>query len=103
MEATQSDLWKELRKQHRTALEASVLDALTKNLDTRGALDVLRHGFKFFGKKIDCAYFKPAHGMNPEILSNYAQNRLVVTRQVRFIVESEHSVDLVLFVNGFPW
>jgi type I restriction enzyme R subunit len=102
VESSQPELWKELRKQHQTGLEASVLDALTRNLDTRGALDVLRHGFKFFGKKIDCAYFKPAHGMNPESLSNYAKNRLVVTRQIRVIVESEHSVDLVLFVNGFP-
>ena len=68
----------------------------------RGSLDVLRHGFKFFGKKIECAYFKPAHGMNPDILAKYAKNRLVVTRQVRFIEDGEESVDLALFVNGFP-
>jgi type I restriction enzyme R subunit len=64
--------------------------------------DVLRHGFKFFGKKIDCAYFKPAHGMNPDILAKYAENRLVVTRQVKFIVDYDASVDVVLFVNGLP-
>ncbi len=40
--------------------------------------------------------------MNPEILARYAQNRLVVTRQVRFIDGGDESVDLVLFLNGFP-
>ena len=83
-------------------LETAVLDTLVKALDLRGSLDVLRHGFKFFGKKIECAFFKPAHGMNPDILVKYAKNRLVVTRQVRFIEDGDQSVDLVLFVNGLP-
>ncbi len=102
VQATQPTLWTELRKHHQMGLEAALLDTLTKSLDSRGALDVLRHGFKFFGKKIECAYFKPAHGMNPEILARYADNRLVLTRQVRFVVDGDESVDLVLFVNGFP-
>src|SRR5579859_3137720 len=102
IESTQPELWAELKKHHQSGLEAAVLDTLVKALELRGSLDVMRHGFKFFGKKIECAYFKPAHGMNPDILAKYAKNRLVVTRQVKFIPESEHSVDLVLFVNGFP-
>ena len=99
---TQSELWEELRRHHQTGLEAVVLDALTKAMDSRGSLDVLRHGFKFYGKKLDCAYFKPAHGMNPDIMAKYAKNRLVVTRQVRFAPDEDKSIDLVLFLNGFP-
>lgn len=102
IESTQPELWTDLRKHHQSGLEAAVLDTLVKTLDQRGALDVLRHGLKFFGKKIECAYFKPAHGMNPDILAKYEKNRLVVTRQIKFIQDTEHSVDLVLFVNGFP-
>lgn len=101
VEATQPDTWAELRKHHPSNLEGIVLETLVKALDARGTLDVLRHGFKFFGKKIACAYFKPAHGMNPDILAKYAKNRLVVTRQVRFIEDGDASVDMVLFVNGF--
>jgi type I restriction enzyme, R subunit len=100
-DATQPETWTELRKHHQSNLETAVLDTLVKALDARGTLDVLRHGFKFFGKKIDCAYFKPAHGMNPDILAKYAKNRLVVTRQVRFIEDGDQSVDVALFVNGF--
>jgi type I restriction enzyme, R subunit len=102
VEATQPETWAELRKHHQSNLEASVLETLVKVLDARGTLDVLRHGFKFFGKKIECAYFKPAHGMNPDILAKYEKNRLTVTRQIRFIEDGDQSIDLVLFVNGFP-
>jgi type I restriction enzyme R subunit len=102
IEVTQPETWAELRKHHPSGLEASVLDTLRKALDVRGLLDVLRHGFKFFGKKIECAYFKPAHGMSPDILAKYAMNRLVVTRQLRFIPQHKDSVDLALFVNGLP-
>lgn len=102
VESTQREMWTELRKHHQAGLEGAVLDTLLKALDSRGLLDVIRHGFKFFGKKIDCAYFKPAHGMNPDILAKYGKNRLVATRQVRFIPDGGESVDLVLFVNGFP-
>lgn len=102
VQATQPALWAELSKHHQKGLDAALLDTLVKSLDSRGALDVLRHGFKFFGKKIECATFKPAHGMNPDILARYRDNRLVLIRQVRFVVDGDESVDLVLFVNGFP-
>ena len=106
VEATQADLWAELKKQHGAGLEAAVLEALVKSLDSRGTLDVLRHGFKFYGKRIDCAYFRPAHGLNPEILAQYGQNRLVVTRQVHFAKaedrDEDQSIDLLLSLNGLP-
>ena len=53
VETTQPEMWTELRKHHQAGSEAAVLDTLVKALDSRGTLDVLRHGFKFFGKKID--------------------------------------------------
>ncbi|AKU91179.1 type I restriction endonuclease subunit R [Vulgatibacter incomptus] len=105
-EATQTALWAELRAQHGAGLEAAVLDTLCKALDSRGTLDVLRHGLKFFGKKLDCATFKPAHGLNPDVVATYAENRLAVTRQVRFAPsghkDEDQSIDLMLSLNGLP-
>jgi len=43
---------------------------------------VLRHGFKFYGNTFRLAYFKPAHGLNDEVLAVYARNQLTLTRQV---------------------
>jgi type I restriction enzyme R subunit len=102
IESSQPELWLSLRDQHREGLEQGILDALVKNLETRGTLDVLRKGFKFFGKKIEMAQFKPSSGLNPDILGKYKKNRLSVTRQVKFDPDSEQSIDMVLFLNGLP-
>jgi len=99
---SQPDLWKSLSGQHKGDLEPAILDALTKHLEMKGTLNVLRYGFKFFGKKIEVATFRPAHGLNPDILTRYGMNRLTLTRQVKFAVGEEKSIDMLLSVNGLP-
>ena len=71
-----------MRALHGAGLESMLIGALVKELDLKGTLHVLRHGFKFYGKTFRLAYFKPAHGLNQEVLSLYGKNRLTVTRQV---------------------
>ncbi|MAQ18474.1 MAG: type I restriction endonuclease subunit R [Sandaracinus sp.] len=100
--ATQPELWAQLRKNHPTGLESGLLDALTKKLNDRGTLEVLRHGFKFYGKRIATAFFRPAHGLNPDLETKYAANRLVITRQVKFNPDGEDSVDMMVSLNGLP-
>lgn len=99
---SQPALWAHLCSQHKADLNAGLLDALAKHLEVKGTLDVLRHGFKFYGKKIEVATFRPAHGLNPEILARYALNRLTVTRQVKFAVGEDKSIDMLLSLNGLP-
>jgi hypothetical protein len=53
-----------------------VLESLCKWLDTHGTLATLRHGFKCFGKTLRMAFFRPAHGLNPELEARYQANRL---------------------------
>jgi len=79
-----------------------LLNALVKELDIKGALHVLRHGFKFYGKLFRLAYFKPAHDLSPDVLALYAQNQLTVTRQVPCHPGDHSTVDMVLAVNGLP-
>ncbi|MBK7070909.1 MAG: type I restriction endonuclease subunit R [Myxococcales bacterium] len=104
--ATQQPLWDELRAHHGAGLEVAVLDALVKARHSQGTLDVLRHGFKFLGKKLTLATFAPAHGLNPEVLAAYAANRLAVTRQVHFAApgdkDARDSIDTMLSLNGVP-
>jgi type I restriction enzyme, R subunit len=99
---TQADLWNALSKHHGAALERAVLGALVKHLESHGTLEVLRHGFKFYGKTVRAAFFKPAHSMNPEIQGLYEKNRLIMTRQVSFDPKSENSLDMLLSLNGLP-
>ena len=82
LQATQPKPWAEMQALHGVGLEALLVNALAKELDAKGSLHVLRHGFKFYGKTFRLAYFKPAHGLNDEVLALYAKNELTVTRQV---------------------
>ena len=102
LEATQGNLWKEMRDLHAASLEALLIAALVKELDLKGTLHVLRHGFKFYGKTFRLAYFKPAHGLNEEVQALYAQNRLTITRQVPCHPGKHDTVDCLLALNGLP-
>jgi type I restriction enzyme, R subunit len=102
IQETQPDGWQSLEKIHGTSTEGILLDDLCKALDSRGSLDVLRHGFKSYGKAIKVAHFKPAHGMNPETETLYAANRLTVTRQLLYASTSSKSLDVILSLNGIP-
>ncbi len=102
LEATQPKLWQEMRTLHATGLENLLIGALAKELDLKGTLHILRHGFKFYGKIFHLAYFKPAHGLNDEVLALYARNQITVTRQVLCHPGKHDTVDLLFAVNGLP-
>ena len=99
---TQPKLWGEMRTLHAAGLEALLLTTLVKELDAKGSLHVLRHGFKFYGKTFRLACFKPAHGANFEVLEQFGKNRLTVTRQVPCHPGDNRTLDMLLAVNGLP-
>lgn len=101
---TQPKSWEALFNVHGEAAHMKLMERLRQQLDTRGTLDVLRHGFEVLGlrQSIQIAQFRPAHTLNGEILAKYQANRLRIVRQVRYSKHSENSIDLVLFLNGIP-
>lgn len=101
---TQPKAWEELEKTHGGGAEAVLLDRLRKSLDDRGTLDVIRNGVEIIGvrRKIELAQFRPAMGMNPDVVARYEANRLRAVRQVRYSLANENCLDLVLFLNGIP-
>ena len=99
---TQPDTWKKLEKLLGSRTEETLLDDLCKAMDSRGSLDVIRHGFKCYGESVKVAYFAPAHGMNPEVAALYAKNRLTVVRQLLFKLTSTKALDLTICLNGIP-
>ena len=102
LESTQPKLWSDMRTLHGDGLEHLLLTALVKELDLKGTLHVLRHGFKFYGKTFRLATFKPAHGLNEEVLALYQHNQLTLTRQVLCHPGKHDTVDLVFALNGLP-
>ena len=99
---TQARTWEKLEALHGDKAGERVLEALCKWMDREGSLATLRHGFKCFGKTLRIAFFRPAHGLNPDLEAHYRANRLGITRQLHFSPKSEQSLDVVLSVNGVP-
>jgi len=102
--ATQGEQWNQLRTLYGDPDKAQrgFADRLAKELDTRGAVDVLRHGVVDLGVTIRLAFFRPASGLTPELVERYGKNRLTVTRQLPYESTSTKTLDLCLFVNGIP-
>jgi type I restriction enzyme, R subunit len=102
---TQGDEWEKLVMLHGGVTETAqraFYARLAAELDKRGTVDVLRHGVIDQGVHVQLAYFRPAHGLTPELVQRYDANRLTVTRQLRYEVGTQKAVDLALFVNGIP-
>jgi type I restriction enzyme R subunit len=99
---TQPTAWAALIKKHGANAAEALATRVREQIVQRGTLDVLRHGVEMLGVRgtLQLAQFKPASGMNPDIVARYAHNRLRVVRQVRYSAHSERSLDLVLFLNG---
>jgi type I restriction enzyme, R subunit len=102
--STQPDEWSYLEGIQKDKAEETLLDDLCAALNSKnqGCLDVLRHGFKCYGKLFRVAYFAPASGMNPDTKRLYESNRLTVTRQVKYSPKHSNSIDVVLSLNGIP-
>jgi type I restriction enzyme R subunit len=107
---SQATKWAQLEALLGAKTEPTVLDSLNKELDLKGTLHVLRHGFNCYGKTFRLAYFRPNSGMNPDAAETYAKNRLTITRQVAFTSAMKKAdgdnrrciIDVTLAVNGLP-
>ena len=103
--------WAQLEAMLKDSTAATVIDSLTKELASKGALGLLRHGFKCYGRELRLAYFQPNSGMNPDSAARHAANRLTITRQLAFAsavlkrpdgAPRSCVIDVVLSVNGLP-
>jgi len=100
IEQTQPREWEKFLNIHSEQSKDKFLYRLKKDIDSRGLLDVIRHGFTSHGIKFNLAYFKPSSGLNPEALDRYDKNVLTATRQVKYDRHNENSVDLLISLNG---
>jgi type I restriction enzyme R subunit len=103
--ATQPQEWDRLVGLHGGAevAQRKFAERLAAEVSQRGAVDVLRRGVKDLGVTIQLAYFRPAHEITRDLLRLYDANRCTVTRQVHYSeMDSDKSLDMVLFVNGLP-
>ena len=89
---TQMAQWEKVYKQYGMKASQAIFDDLTANLNSVGALVVLRHGFKCLGRIFKMAYFAPANSMNEETQKLYGLNRFGVCRQLHYskLIKNSH-------------
>ncbi len=102
LKTSQPTEWSKISNIHKEGVEEKVLQRLYKELDLRGALDVLRNGFTDYGVKFKMAFFRPESTLNPDAESLYEKNHLSVTRQLFYERNGTNSLDMVLALNGLP-
>jgi len=100
---TQPEAWGKLETAYKTNARERFLQELTSALERQGTLEILRHGFRTTGTKIDLVTFKPNTGINPELQERYESNILGVTQQLHHSAANpSRSLDLTLSINGIP-
>ncbi len=100
---TQPSEWKRLEALLGDQTGDQVLADLCKWMDAHGVLATIRHGFKCYGRMLRIAFFKAAHGLNPELEARYAANRVGLTRQLHFSPRNPKlSLDVTISLNGVP-
>lgn len=102
LKLSQPKAWAKIESIHKGEAEKKVILRLVKEIDLRGALDVIRKGFTDYGVKFQMAYFKPESSLNPEAEEQYKTNHLSVTRQLYYERDGKNSLDMVLSLNGLP-
>src|SRR5690625_259803 len=102
LEDTQPKHVERLKNIHGANYERNVLNRLNQELNRRGMIDCLRHGIKDRGVSLRLVYNKPPSTLNKLLMENYQKNIFTVSRQVYYSHKNNNSLDMVLFLNGFP-
>ncbi len=102
VQATQPEQYAQLEDQYGDTAAGQLCKRVSKELDRRGTLDVLREGIRDRGAHIHLMYPRPATQRNPEHRALYLQNRFAVVRQLQYSLDHGGELDLALFLNGVP-
>ena len=100
LETTQKKTMKELKNIYGPEYKQKIVKRLNEELARRSMIDVIKHGIKDYGKKLDLAYFKPPTDFNEKLNKLYNQNIFSVIDELNY--QDEKRIDVVLFLNGLP-
>ena len=100
LEATQQD---ELNKYVGSDLKGEVSRKISKDIETFGVIQILKHPIEFQAMKLSLFYPKPSPADSKASWDKYHQNQFSLTRQQTFsLLHPGEELDMVLYVNGIP-
>jgi len=102
LERTQPKEMERLRKVYKEQTRAKILERLSKELNSRGMIDCIRHGIKDYGVTLKLAYNQPVSYMNQTLTEMYTKNIFTISRQVYYSSQNNNSIDMLVSLNGLP-
>ncbi len=102
LKTTQKKNWDKLVNIHGDITEVYFLNMLEKQIKEFGLLETLRGKIKLNGLEFKLLYFKPETSINNDIVELYNLNNCECVRQLHYSINNNNSLDIVLFINGFP-
>lgn len=100
--ATQPKEWQKLTQHHGAETKQRFVTRVSDEVRKQGVLKLLRGELREAGCRFRLAFFRPSSSLNPDLARLCEGNQFTVTRQLRYSTKGEHSLDLVLFLNGLP-
>ena len=100
-EATQPETMERLRKMYKERTETTIINLINSeiNRESRGLIDVIKHGVEFDnGATLKLMFRKPDSTMNSRAVENYKKNIFSVMQEVYH--KEDERIDLVIFLNG---
>ncbi|MFN8431712.1 MAG: DEAD/DEAH box helicase family protein [Spirosomataceae bacterium] len=102
IQASQPKAWQNWQEYFGEGAEDKFLKRLSKEIKDNGVLYVLRQGIRDVGVYFDLVYFEPKSGLNQDHREKYLLNRFSVVRQLKYSLQNQNSIDMVLCINGIP-
>lgn len=101
LEDTQHDTMDQLRRMYKDRTEETIINYINSeiNKDSRGLIDVIKHGVEFDnGASLRLMYRKPDSTINTQAVADYGKNIFSVMEEVNH--KEDERIDLVIFLNG---
>ena len=102
IKTSQPKAWERFEKIYGADSEKQIVDRFCREVKMVGLLKVLRQGFTDRGIKFRAVFWRPETSINQTTTEQYNANILHCTRQLRYSLHNENSIDIVLFINGIP-
>ncbi len=102
VKSSQEIPWDRFVKVHGLDSESYFLKKVEDKIKEFGLLKTLRDGIKLNGISFKLIYFKPETKLNDKSSILYDSNICECVRQLHYSQSNRNSLDMVLFVNGFP-
>jgi type I restriction enzyme R subunit len=102
IESTQQEVLEELNEIYGSGYREEILRTLKEETKKKELWFIIRHGLIVKGKKIHLYFPKPRAFQKDTANTNYSKNIFSFKTQYHFSKETDHSIDIVLFLNGLP-